>query len=106
MTLRAILRWFFPSPFHRLLGEAREFGRVSLQEVDIGKMGVGWYVSIRPVDAGKGGHAHRYAWTGQSFDIGDALEEALEEARNFPKMIDMTGETCAPRLGGREFDDE
>lgn len=103
--LRRILRWLFPIPLVRLLNEARERGRVSLQEVDIGKNRVGWYASIRPTEVGKGAHAHRYAWTGQSEDMTEALEEALEEARAFPTMIDMTKDECAPRLGGREFDE-
>lgn len=104
--LRRIWRRFFPVPFFRLLSEAQERGRVSLQEVDIGKGRIGWYASIRPASAGKGGHAHRYQWTGQDEDIGNALEEAVIEARDFPRMIDMTEERCAPRLGNKEFDEE
>jgi hypothetical protein len=99
------LRRLFPVPFTRLLNEARKRGRVSMQEVDIGKGRVGWYVSIRPAEVGKGGHAHRYAWTGQDEDLTDALEEAVEEARDFPRMIDMTEDMCKPRLGGKEFDE-
>ncbi len=104
--MHRIWRWFVPAPFFRLLNEARERGRVSLQEVDIGKGRVGWYASIRPSFAGKGAHAHRYAWTGQDEDMGNALEQAVEEAREFPVMIAMTDERCAPKLGGKEFDDE
>lgn len=103
---RRIWRWFFPAPFFRMLNEARERGRVSLQEVDIGRGRVGWYASIRPAQVGKGGHAHRYAWTGQDEDIGNALEQAVLEAREFPLMVDMTEERCAPKLGDREFDEE
>ncbi len=107
MSIRRILRWFFPVPFTRLLNEARERGRVSMQEVDIGKGRIGWYVSIRPAEVGKGGHAHRYSWTGQDIDLGDALEAALEEAREFPIMIDLSNGDihCRPRLGGKEFDE-
>lgn len=102
---RRAWRWFFPAPFLRMLNEAQGHGRVSLQQVDIGKGAVGWYASIRPASAGKGLHAHRYAWTGQDGDIGNALELAVEEARTFPTMIDMSEDRCAPRLGGREYDE-
>ena len=105
MIWRRILRWMFPTPFFLLLREAQGRGRVSLAEVDIGKGTTGWYASIRPPNTANGPHAHRYAWTGQAPDIASALEGALEEAREFPVMIDMTESRCAPRLGGKEFDD-
>ena len=77
-----------------------------MSQVDIGKYTIGWYVSIRPPNVGKGPHAHRYAWTGQSAELGRALEDALEEARKFPIMLDMSVDKNAPKLGGAEFDPE
>jgi hypothetical protein len=98
-------RWLFPTPFGRLLQQARHRGRVTLAQVDLPK-GVGWYASIRPHGVGRGPHAHNYSWTGESVDLAVALQDAVEEANNFPIMVDMTEDRCAPKLGGDEFDPE
>ena len=103
-ALQRIARWLFPSPLERLLDEASRRGRVSLSEIDIGNGAVGWYVSIRPPNVPSGPHSHRYAWTGQHAEMVVALDDALQEAREFPTMIDMTEERCAPKIGGKEFD--
>ncbi len=105
MIWRRILRWLFPTPFQKLLTEAAGRGRVSLSQVDIGDGRVGWYASIRPTEAGRGPHSHRYAWTGQHPELATALEDACVEAREFPVMVDMTVDTNRPRLGGKEFDE-
>lgn len=104
--LQRFVRWLFPRPLDRLLREARGRGRTSMAEVDLGRGEVGWYVSIRPAAVGHGNHAHRYAWTGQDFLLEKALQDALDEANEFPVMIDMTKDKNAPKLGGREFDEE
>ena len=103
--LQRLLRWLYPAPFDRLLLEATVRGRVSMSQVSLGKKDVGWYVSIRPPYVPNGPHSHRYAWTGQSDDLSQALTDALVEAREFPIKVDMTVDTNAPKLGGAEFDE-
>lgn len=103
--LRRFLRWLFPDPFARLLTKARGHGMVTLAEIGLGHDVAGWYVSIRPPGE-RGLHAHRYSWTGQDENILQALAKAVQEAEDAPKMRQISGGTYAPKLGGKEFDDE
>jgi hypothetical protein len=105
--LRRALAWLFPPPVALLLRQANEHGRVSLNEVQLGKRkGWGWYAAIRPEQVRSGPSSHRYQWTGQGATLEGALSDAIEEAKTFPIMVPMIVDTCAPKLGGAEFDEE
>lgn len=106
MRFRRFLDWLFPSPFDRLLTEARAKGRVSMSQISIGNGRIGWYVSVRPHGIGSGPHEHHYSWTGQSEYLQEAIENAVMEIRDFPIMVAMTESRTAPKLGGAEFDVE
>lgn len=104
---RVVAFLFGRSLLEPLLKEARQLGRVTLAETDL-EQGLGWYVTIRP-GAGRslpGDRTHRYSWSGQSLSLVEALKEAIEEAKEYPDMKNLTHVPHAPRLGGKEYDDE
>lgn len=104
--LRRALRWIFPMPMAVLLRRANAHGRVSLNEVQLGRhKGWGWYAAIRPERVSAGPDAHRYQWTGQGATMELALEDAVDEADEFPKQVPMIEDRFGtPKLGGAEFD--
>lgn len=111
--IRRLLEWFFPFlRVQTLLERARVHGRVTLQEVEF-ENGIGWQCSIRPPVPPENirkrttvkKHEARYAWTGTSFFLKEAVSEALAEAEENPVMTKLAGIPFTPKLGGKEFDD-
>jgi hypothetical protein len=98
--IRWLLSWLFP--LWALLPRARRLGAVSFTEVS----GVGWQATIRPSPANDNHRRDRRVncWSAQARTIGGALREVINEATT--KTVDHGGDLYAPRLGGKEFDDE
>jgi hypothetical protein len=97
--IRWLLSWLFP--VWTLLPRARALGSVTFQTVD----GVGWMCTIRPPLSQRPRRGAINAWHGGGKTMGAALRAALGEVEAKPSES-FEGAAFAPRLGGKEFDDE
>ncbi len=96
-------RWLFAPGLYRLERHASEYGRITLQHVDLPD-GLGWHCSIR-AHQGKGpNRGPRYAWTATADTIAEAIAGAIAEAADSP-IKKIEGARFAPKLGGPEFDE-
>jgi hypothetical protein len=95
----SFLYWLFP--LWLLLPRARSLGSITFQTVE----GVGWQCTIRPPSTGPWRRGAVNAWSGSGATLGRAVRAALETAAAQP-LVAIAAAHQAPRLGGREFDDE
>lgn len=87
-------------PLFVLLPRARKLGSVSFTEV----AGVGWQCTIRPTAETRGKRVLS-SWSAANKTMGRALRDAVEIAETNPDPLGANRTVCAPKLGGREFDE-
>lgn len=104
-ALHALWAWLCTSRITRKLRRAGAHGRVSFQEVDL-EGGLGWLCTIRPsFYANPQASARLNSWCGYGMTMHRALDAALAEVEEQPP-VPTESPFYAPKLGGKEFDDE
>ena len=114
MLLR-LWRFLFPPTLERMLGEASEYGRLTLTQtaIDPGKGGthgvLGWQCYLRAHERPEvDGYLERhpqFSWKGEGATMAAAIEAALEQAREMGGTARIMGDPWAPKLGRKAYDD-
>lgn len=92
--LRRFFAWLFGPSLDKLLGHAESAGVVTLSVVE----GHGWQCAVRVRGA------RRTVWVGEGFSPREAVLDVLNDIAEHDGVL-VQGAPCAPKLGGKEFDD-